>query len=573
MIKYHAIRDILRIKTILTTLVRYGFGGFVSELRLLPFFSTFKRVFTPKSRESVKNVPTRIRLVLEELGPTFIKLGQVASTRADLFPAEWIEEFKKLQDDLPPTPFVEIKKRVEDSLGAPISKLFQSFDETSAASASIAQVHYATLPGGIEVAVKIKRPGIDNIIAADISVMYTFARLLVKHVKAARRYRPIKVVDEFARSIQNELDLTVEGANATRFGKIFKGSKTVQIPKVYWEYSSSSVLTLERIYGIPLDEVEKIKAMGLDIKAVAKNAAQSFFTQVFDHGFFHADLHPGNIFVRDDGAVIYLDFGIIGRLNKELRSYLASILFYLLREDYRKVAKLHRQMGLIGKDVDIIEFEDALRDLAEPIFDQPLKKIEASAMLLKLLETAKRFDMTLQPGLLLLQKSMIIIEGVGRQLCPDVNMWDEAKPVMLKWMIKEKASPLPYIKKGRELTEEIATNLLALPEQINSLLGTTLSKELKIGFVHYRLGSLASSLLSAGKKISMAIIVSMLLFVSTLTAIFPINKGSEAITVLGVPALSLIGVMLALLLGVRIFHNKKDDPLIDNYGDDDNDNY
>ncbi|MCK5237587.1 MAG: 2-polyprenylphenol 6-hydroxylase, partial [Deltaproteobacteria bacterium] len=472
------IRNIKRLNKIISTLVRYGFGGLVQELQLHPYFSFLRKIWFLRRSGGGMSVPERIRLVLEELGPTFVKLGQVASTRTDLLPLEWISELKKLQDMVPPISAEKARKVVERSLKGTLEEKFKSFDAEPMASASIAQVHNAVLPDGTLVAVKVKRPDIEKTIDADISVMYTLAKLLVKHIPEARRLKPVEVVDEFARTIHNEIDLTIEGSHATRFYRIYKDDPTVQIPKVYWDFTTPDVLTLERVSGTPVDELETIKAKGLNAKTIAENGLNAFFTQVFDHGIFHADLHPGNIFARDDGAIIFLDFGIVGTLDKKLRHYLATMLFYILRQDYRRMALLHKQIGLIGSDVDIDEFENALRDMAEPIFGRELNDINISHLMMKLIQTARRFDMELQPNLLLLQRSMVIIEGVGRQLYPDANMWEIAKPVIYRWVIKEKLSPKGHIDNSREYVEELAHNLSELPGQVNTVLNRYLNDEL-----------------------------------------------------------------------------------------------
>ncbi|MEE9614359.1 MAG: 2-polyprenylphenol 6-hydroxylase [Thermodesulfobacteriota bacterium] len=547
----HTVTNIRRLHKIATTLIRYGFGGLVGEIKLFPFLSVIERLFIFRGGRG-RSVPERIRLVLEELGPTFIKLGQVASTRADVLPREWVEEFKKLQDMVPPFPFAEVKKTVERSLGAPLSDKFASFDETPIASASIAQVHKATLPDGTRVAVKVKRPHIEHTIDADISVMYTVARLLDRHVPAAKRYRPMDVVDEFARVIHNEIDLTVEGGNMSRFARMFEGDPLVHIPGIYWDRTTVEVLTMERISGTPMDEAEKIKALGLDIKEVAENGIRAFFRQVFEFGVFHADLHPGNIFVRDDGVLIYLDFGIVGRLDRTVRRYLASMLYYLVKEDYHRMAVVHREMGLIGRNVDIHEFEDALRDITAPIFGRSLEEINISALLMKLIQTARRFNMKLQPNLLLLQKSMVIIEGVGRQLYPDINMWEVAKPLIYKWMAREKllSSPKAVVDRGRESGGELLEAVLDVPGQVHALFGAALRDDIKIGFVHHRLETLSDEVEGAGRRTFMGLVMAALILGSFMAATF---SGIDASRVLGLPVISWVGFAVSVVLGVRLW--------------------
>lgn len=547
-----AFKNIKRLNQILVTLIRYGFGGIAAELRIFPLFAALERVFVSKKLVKDLPIPVRIRLVLEELGPTFVKLGQIASTRADLLPPDWINEFKKLQDMVPPFPFEDARKVVEKSLNAPIPAKFATFDEVPVASASIAQVHYATLLDGTPVAVKIKRPGIERIIESDLSVMHTIAQLLEKYIPASRRYRPQEVVNEFARVITNEQNLSIEGVNINRFYNIFKNESTIQIPHVYWDYTTEDVLTMERISGTPIDETDKIKAKGLDVKKIAHNGIELFFKQVFEHGIFHGDLHPGNIFVRDDGVLIYLDFGIVGRLDRNLRKYLASILFHLVRGDYYKMALVHRDMGLIGPGVDLHEFEEAIRDISEPIFGRTLEQINISALLMKLIQTARRFDMVLQPNLLLLQKSMVIIEGVGRQLYPDVNMWEVAKPLIYRWMIRERYSPKAVIEKCREQSEEIFDSIIELPGQVHKLLDRALKNELNIGFVNRRTDEVTEEIDRASRRIAGGVITGSLILGSFVAAIF-IEGG---IKLFGFPILSIAGFLLSIYLGLRFFRKR-----------------
>ncbi len=535
-----------RLNKIIRVLAKHGFGevaGNIKVFSVIPFFTLGKK-------HQDKSTGTRIRLVLEELGPTFIKLGQVASTRADVFPSDWIEELKKLQDNVPPVPFSYIKLSVERSLKKPLLEVFKTFEEVPIASASIAQVHFAELPSGDKVAVKVKRPNIEETIEADLSVMLLVAELLEKHIKQAKRYRAIDIVGEFSRVIHREQDLSVEGGNIHRFRRIFKDETRLYIPDVYWDYTTPDVLTMERISGVPIDEVEAIAAMGLDIKKIATDGIEIFFTQVFEYGIFHGDLHPGNIFVRDDGVIIYLDFGIVGRLDKELRTYLASMLFHLMRQDYHKMALVHRDMGLIGREVDIYEFEEALRDISEPIFGRNLEDIRISMLLMDLIETAKRFDMVLQPNLLLLQKSMVIIEGVGRQLYPDVNLWEVAKPLVFKWMAREKLSPSKIFEKGSEIPKEILTTMVELPSRINALVKTTLNEDLRVGFVHHGIEPVIEELKNIGKNIGTGLIIAALILGSAIIYVF---SAPDVSRYMGLPYLTITGIFAASVMAIRLW--------------------
>jgi ubiquinone biosynthesis protein len=546
---YHPLRKILRLNKIVTTLVKYGFGGLVGELHLLPYFSFLERIFIIRRIGKGLTIPERIRLVLEDLGPTFIKLGQAASTRADLLPPEWVEELKKLQDMVPPFPFKEVKEVVEGSLKKPLSEAYASFDEVPVASASIAQVHLATLHDGRKVAVKVKRPRIEKTIDADISVMYRVAELIHKYIPRVRRYRPKEVVDEFSRVIHKEQDLIVEGANISTFRRVFKGDPDVQIPGVYWDFTTHEVLTMERISGIPIDELDALKEKGHDTKVVAVKALNSFFKQVFDYGVFHADQHPGNIFVRDDGVIIYLDFGIVGRLDRELKHFMANMLYNFVRQDYRNMALLNREMGLVSRDVDLQEFEDALRDLCEPVFGKTLGEINISTLLMRLIRTSRKFGMKLQPNLLLLQKTMVVVEGIGRQLYPDINMWEVAKPLIYKWMIKDKFSPRSVLERGKQYSSELTETIIDLPGQMHTLLGMAAGDELKIGFVHHGLEPVAEELSNAGRRISTGLIVAALVVGSSIVSVF---SHEDSLRLFGVPALGAAGFFLALVFGLRL---------------------
>ncbi len=539
-------QNIRRLNKIVVTLIRYGFGGLVGEMHLLPYLSFVQRILV-KRRKSSLSIPVRIRLVLEELGPTFVKLGQIASTRADVLAPEGIEEFKKLPDLGKPFPYSDVKLVVEKSLKGKIKDKFASFDETPVASASIAQVHYATLKGGTEVAVKVKRPGIDSTIKADISVMRMLAKLMIKYVPASRRYRPIEVIDEFERVIKNEQNLRVEGVAASRFAKLFEGDDTVQIPRVYWDFSAEEVLTLERIHGTPIDEVETLKSKNIDIKKAAIRGLEAFFKQVFEFGVFHADLHPGNIFLRDDGVIIYLDFGIVGYIDNDLRRYLASILHSLVKEDYQRMALVHREMGLIDEGVDIREFEEALRTISEPIYGNTLEQINVSELLARLLQTARRFDMSLQPDLLLLQKSMVIIEGVGRQLYPDINMWEVAKPLVNRWMLRERLGPKALADRGKTGLEAFVGAAYELPINLNNVLHKTVRDALKVGFVHHGLEPVVEEFSMVGRRIAGGIVAGALVVGAAVMA-----TGAERhVSFLGLPLLGWGALVVALVVGVK----------------------
>ena len=378
--------------------------------------------------------PVRVRLALEELGPIFIKFGQLLSTRVDLLPPDLAEELAKLQDRVPPFPGPEARGLIEKAWGRPVEAVLDAFDETPLASASIAQVHTAQLKDGREVIVKVLRPGIEKVIRRDVELMYVFAGLAQRYWPDGRRLRPVEVVREYEKTIIDELNLQREAANASQLRRNFKHSEDLYIPEVYWDWTRANIMVMERIYGTPVSRVEALKAQGISMRRLGTRGVEIFFTQVFRDNFFHADMHPGNIFVEPSGRYISVDFGIVGTLTKEDQRYLAENLLAFFRRDYRRVAELHLESGWVPIGTRVEEFESAIRTVCEPIFEKPIAEISFGNFLVNLFQTARRFDMEIQPQLVLLEKTLIHIEGLGRQLYPQLDLWTTAKPFMERWM-------------------------------------------------------------------------------------------------------------------------------------------
>ncbi|NOX09813.1 MAG: ubiquinone biosynthesis regulatory protein kinase UbiB [Gammaproteobacteria bacterium] len=376
----------------------------------------------------------RIREALIELGPIFIKFGQILSTRRDLLPNDIADELAHLQDRVPPFPSQQAIAIIEKAYKKPISELFDHFDETPLASASVAQVHSATLPDGSDVVVKVLRPGIENIIRKDVNLLGYIAKLAEHYWKDGKRLHPCEVVEEFKRTIFDELDLMREAANASQLYRNFSDSDLLYVPEIYWPYCKPNVIIMERIYGTPVSNISALKDNGIDLKRLSEQGVEIFFTQVFQHNFFHADMHPGNIFVSPQGQYIAIDFGIVGSLSDEDQQYLAGNFLAFFQRDYKRVAELHVESGWVPKGTRIEAFEAAIRTVCEPIFERPLKDISFGQLLLRLFQTARRFDMEVQPQLVLLQKTLLNIEGLGRQLYPDLDLWQTAKPFLEKWM-------------------------------------------------------------------------------------------------------------------------------------------
>ena len=407
----------------------------------------------------------RIRRALEDLGPIYVKFGQALSTRKDLLPDDISDELVKLQDRVPPFANEIARNIIEKELGMSIDEAFAEFDPTPLASASVAQVHTAVLHTGEKVIVKVLRPDIEDRIRSDIGLLYELARFAERFWSDARRLRAMDVVAEFERSTLDELDLVREAANAAKLRRNFENSELIYIPEVHWSLTRKKVMVMERIYGIPVGEIEQLKAGGADFKVLAERGVEIFFTQVFRDNFFHADMHPGNIFVDLPDKYIAVDFGIVGSLSLSDQRYLAENFLAFFNRDYRKVAEMHVESGWVPSSTRIEEFESAIRSVCEPIFEKPLKDISFGQLLLRLFQTARRFDMHVQPQLVLLQKTLLNIEGLGRQLYPELDLWQTAKPFLEKWF-HERLGPKAKINKLIKQFPEFAEQFPEIPSLI-----------------------------------------------------------------------------------------------------------
>ncbi len=400
----------------------------------------------------------RIRKALEDLGPIFVKFGQALSTRKDLLPEDIADELVKLQDKVPPFPNEEAKAIIESELAQSLTEAFSQFDSDPLASASIAQVHSAVLHNGENVIVKVLRPDVEKRILSDVGLLYELARLAERFWDDAKRLRAIEVVAEFEKTLMDELDLVREAANANKLRRNFEDSESIYIPEVHWPLTRKKVMVMERIYGIPIGEIDQLREGNADFKLLAERGVEIFFTQVFRDNFFHADMHPGNIFVELPAKYLAVDFGIVGTLSPSDQHYLAENFMAFFNRDYRRVAEMHVESGWVPSSTRVEEFESAIRSVCEPIFEKPLKDISFGHLLLRLFQTARRFDMTVQPQLVLLQKTLLNIEGLGRQLYPDLDLWQTAKPFLENWF-KERVGPKAkiekFIKQFPELAEQI----------------------------------------------------------------------------------------------------------------------
>lgn len=427
---------LLRVFKILSVFIRYGLDEFLFSKNNYSYTKRISKGFLFwRSINTLRG--NRLRLALETLGPIFVKFGQALSTRRDLLPPDIADELALLQDRVAPFPGLLAKKMLEDIYQRPLDKVFKTFDIEPVASASVAQVHFATLHTGEEVAVKLLRPNVHQMIARDVALLYSIAHMIERFIPASRRLHPVEVIQEFEKHLKDELDLMVEASNASQLRRNFADRRLLIIPEVYWDYCDNSVMVMERMNGTPISQVDKLRAMGVDIPKLARDGVEIFFTQVFRDGFFHADMHPGNIQVADDGRYVGLDFGIVGTLNKTDKNYLAQNFIAFFRRDYARVAQAHIEAGWVPKDTRPDEFESAIRSVCEPIFDKPLKDISFGKVLLRLFQVSRRFNMEVQPQLVLLQKTLLNVEGLGRDLDPELDLWKTAKPFLEKWMSEQ----------------------------------------------------------------------------------------------------------------------------------------
>jgi ubiquinone biosynthesis protein len=466
-------REAWRLLAIQRVLVQHGLDEFVSATHLYrPVRWLLRRV---SGHQRMPDAPrgVRIRQALEALGPIFVKFGQSLSTRRDLLPRDVADELARLQDKVPPFPADEAIRLAEAAYRRPLNDVFATFDEQPLAAASIAQVHGAELTDGRRVIVKILRPGVAEEIRRDLAVMYALARLAERYWPPARRLRPLEVVAEYEKIIVDELDMLREAGNAAQLRRNFEDSPLLYIPTVEWDYCRSNVLVTERISGVPIGDVDTLTDLGVDMARLASAGVEIFFTQVFRHNFFHADMHPGNIFVdaSDPGRPRYLavDFGIVGSLNPRDQQYLAENFLAFFNQDYQRIARLHVSSGWVPEDTRVDELESAFRTVCEPIFNKPLREISFGQFLVRLFTAARRFDMQVQPQLILLQKTLLNVEGLGRQLYPELDLWQTAQPILEEW-VQSRVSGRAVIQRLREQLPEVTDSLQEFPQIVHSIL-------------------------------------------------------------------------------------------------------
>jgi ubiquinone biosynthesis protein len=503
--------QLFRLAHINFVLVRHGLDDLILATHLLrPFRFLYYMApwnWLPRERDPRA---VRIRRALVDLGPIYVKFGQILSTRRDLLPDDVADELAKLQDRVPPFAGDVARSAIESSLGESVDTVFRSFDETPLASASIAQVHAAEMQDGREVVVKVLRPSVRRYIERDVSLLKTIAGLAERYWKDGHRLRPYEVVSEFEKTLYDELDLLREAANASQLRRNFSGDDKLYVPEVFFPLCREDVMVMERVHGIPISNVAALKEAGIDLKVLSERGVEIFFTQVFTHNFFHADMHPGNIFVAPDGRYMAVDFGIMGTLHPEDQRYLAENFLAFFRRDYRRVAELHVESEWVPSGTRVDEFESAIRTVCEPIFEKPLKEISFGNVLLRLFQTARRFNMVVQPQLVLLQKTLLNIEGLGRQLYPDLDLWQTAKPFLERTM-SEQLGPRHMLHNIRENIPAWSDALPELPLLAHRVLDQAGSGNLRLEWTSAELRRLRQEIRRANRRTVNAVIGSALI--------------------------------------------------------------
>ena len=511
-------KNFFHLLRIARVLVKHDLDEFARALHLFrPLTFVFKFVI----RRRARNIPRarRLREALEELGPVFVKFGQMLSTRPDLLPPDIAAELVRLQDDVPAFDGQLAREIIEAAYGDALSARFKSFELTAAASASVAQVHHAELIGGGEVIVKVLRPGVQKIIARDVELLRALAKLAEQYWPQSRRLKPMEIVRDYDKTIHNELDLMREAANASQLKANFADSDLIYVPKIYWQHTRRNVLVMERIRGIPIRDLARIDAAGIDRRKLAHDGVEIFFTQAFRDGFFHADMHPGNIFVAESGQYRAVDFGIMGTLSAADKRYLAENLLAFFERDYHRVADAHIRAGWVPPGVNAEEFEGAIRTVCEPIFAKPISEISFGKLLIDLFRVAHQFDMPVQPQLVLLQKTLLNIEGLGRQLYPQLDLWETAKPFLEKWTREQIGAKSALRALRRELPNwlAVAPELPGLLHQILRRMNddnTSREYQNEINALHKQI---------AGEKRCVNFVIGAVLFLTGAMAVSPLS--------------------------------------------------
>ncbi len=541
-------KNINRLRQIVNILIKYGFDYFVKQLGLTNLVSKSGKILKLKPSEITQlPLPVRVRLALEELGPTFVKLGQILSTRPDLIPPDYIKELQKLQDKVPPFAYDLVEQIVKRELGADIPKIFKSFEQKPFAAASLGQVHQAILEDGDKAVVKVQRPDIEKVIETDLDILFHLARLTEKHIPASRLYDPVGIVEEFTKAIRSELDYGTEGRNAERFKKNFEGDEIIYTPKIYWEFSSKCILTMELIEGIKINNLKELDKAGYDSKKIAENVAKAFMKQILIDGFFHADPHPGNMLVMKDGIIGFMDFGMMGRLDEETREKGIDLFIAVLERNPNKIINEMLNLGITSQEeIDTRSLKIDIKEMLDQYYDKPLKEIILGELISQLVEISIKYHIKMPAEFALLGKSLITIEGIGSELDPDFNLAEIAKPYA-KDVILERKSPQRLMVKLLNDLSELYNLVILIPRQLSKTLKKMEKGVFKLEFQHRGLENLINALDKAANRIAYSLILAAIIVGSSL--IMQTNKGP---IFMGFPVIGVLGFLIAGVLGLGL---------------------
>ncbi|MBF0506682.1 MAG: AarF/ABC1/UbiB kinase family protein [Nitrospirae bacterium] len=535
---------------IVNVFLKHGFGEIIEQIHLGRYIPFKKRLRSFGAWPALKSptVPERLRTAFAELGPTFIKLGQLLSSRPDLITVQFADELKKLQDDVPPFPVHEAKQIVEDEFRRPLQEIFSRFDEKPVAAASIAQVHRATLIDGSDVIVKVQRPGIRQQIESDINILFTLAKLLDRYVSESRFFNPTGIVDEFSRTIRKELDFAEEGRNCSRFKRNFEETPDVYIPKVYAQYVTEKTLVMERVDGTRIDDIGAIERMGFDRRKLAETGVNAFFKQILEDGFFHADPHPGNIIVTPAGAIAFVDFGIVGRVSDEMKETMANTFLALIRKDFDGLIDQYAALGMFVNHADIDafkrEFKADLVDFMEPLYDLTLQEIDVALYLDMVTHLAIKHNLKIPSDMLLINKAMIILENIGRQLDPAFNFIAAAEPYASS-LIRQRISPSRFYERAKDNIGEFSDFISIFPRQMKQIIKKVLKDDIHLKMYHINLPEFIKDMDRSSNRISFAMIVSAMILSSAI-----LHASGAGPTIFGFSLLALSAFFFAFLLGL-----------------------
>jgi len=543
-------KAIKRFTHILRVLTKHGFGFMLQRLPLsqwLPFVGRVKKEARLDESHPKSLIARRVVLALEELGPTFVKFGQILSNRSDLLPPEYIEELKTLQDRVAPFEAEKALAIIESEFGRPMAEIFEHFEPTAFASGSIAQVHNARTADGTDVVVKIKRPGIDAVITSDLILLYRLAELFEKYIPEIAALRPKLIVEEFDRAIREELDILAEASHTAKFKSYFEENDSVRIPDVFWDYTSKSVLTLERLSGTKISDAENLEKLGINKEALARNLLRTFMDQYFKLGFFHADPHPGNILVDKDGTIGLLDFGTVGHLDYELKSRLASTLFALVNDDVDEILRIYEELGVLAKGVNTEQLKPDVLALVDKYYGMPLERIDLKQLLNEFLAISRRYKIMLRRDFVLLGKSFVLVATTARDLDPHIDAAEMIKPYARE-LLREKYSSQRLYLVFQKSVSDLGEIITKAPRQLGRLLRKVLNDEIEIAFRHENLERLITEMDRSSNRLSFSILIAAIIVASSLI----IQAKIQPLIFGNVSLLGLIGYLFAGMLGMAL---------------------